>query len=659
MADTRGIRAGRAFVELGVNDQLAKGLAAAQKKLIAFGNGLQTVGKWMMGLGGAALGGLFSAARAFGEAGDDLLKMSSRTGASVEALSELGFAARQSDLDMETLEKGIRLMQKTIAQAEQGSDSAAKTLEQLGISVTDIAALSPDRQFELVADAVSRIRDPALKATTAMEIFGRSGTALLPMLEGGAAGLQAMRQQAREFGLAASQEGAEKAAKLDDALKLLWAVSSKVYKTIGEALAPTITDLADAATRVIVGVIGWIKQNQALVVTIFKVAAAAFSVGAGLFLIGKILVTAMTAFSTLGAIISGVGGVLGTIGTIIVGLISPLGILIVAIVGLGGAFLYSSGIGGKALAWLGEQFRSLLGVLSDVLGGIMDALKAGNIELAAKVLWLGLRYAWEEGSAALQRVWLTVKSWFVTGAYQMWYGALAAAENAWHGLEVGWIETTSFLSKTWERFTSFIALSWETIKNLASKAWNHIKGLFDEGFDVGAADLAADQALVQAEQQIGSERDKALAEIEAARKGKRDQAAQEHEATLALIGGDYERSIADLTASTDQKLAATKAALEAAKAELNQSLAQAKSERQAKETGGAPGGLASALAGLDDLLADLDLAGARIGVTGTFNASAAWGLGANSDAAERTAKATEATAANTRKIANQKPAAFA
>ena len=44
--------------------------------------------------------------------GSDLLDMSQRTGVSVEALSELGFAAEQSGADMETLEAGLRKMQK-------------------------------------------------------------------------------------------------------------------------------------------------------------------------------------------------------------------------------------------------------------------------------------------------------------------------------------------------------------------------------------------------------------------------------------------------------------------------------------------------------------------------------------------------------------------
>ena len=37
MASSKGIRAGKAFVELGVDDKIAKGLRAAEKRLKAFG----------------------------------------------------------------------------------------------------------------------------------------------------------------------------------------------------------------------------------------------------------------------------------------------------------------------------------------------------------------------------------------------------------------------------------------------------------------------------------------------------------------------------------------------------------------------------------------------------------------------------------------------
>ena len=119
MADTRGIRAGRAFVELGVSDRLTAALKRAERKLKAFGESVRSLGLRLAGLGGAALAPLAGAVKLFASAGDTLDKMSLRTGVSVEALSELGFAAEQSGADLQTLENGVRVMQRTLNDADE------------------------------------------------------------------------------------------------------------------------------------------------------------------------------------------------------------------------------------------------------------------------------------------------------------------------------------------------------------------------------------------------------------------------------------------------------------------------------------------------------------------------------------------------------------
>ena len=85
MADTRGIRAGRAFVELGVSDKLSAGLRRAQKRLKAFGDGLRSVGTRLTAIGAGSVASLLSTVKVFTAMGDTLDKMSKRTGASVSS----------------------------------------------------------------------------------------------------------------------------------------------------------------------------------------------------------------------------------------------------------------------------------------------------------------------------------------------------------------------------------------------------------------------------------------------------------------------------------------------------------------------------------------------------------------------------------------------
>src|SRR5574337_1041845 len=104
MPSSSSIRAGAAYIEISANDaQLVKGLQSATRRLKAFGDGLKTIGASIeqaglkiTALGVGIVGGLLAAARSFSATGDQLDKMATRTGVSVEALSELGYAAQLS-----------------------------------------------------------------------------------------------------------------------------------------------------------------------------------------------------------------------------------------------------------------------------------------------------------------------------------------------------------------------------------------------------------------------------------------------------------------------------------------------------------------------------------------------------------------------------------
>ncbi|MGD9791758.1 MAG: hypothetical protein AB7K52_15365 [Phycisphaerales bacterium] len=654
MADTRGIRAGRAFVELGVSDKLTAGLRRAQKQLEAFGAGLRSVGTRLAGIGATAIAALLGTAKAFSDTGDMLDKMSQRTGVSVEALSELGFAADLSGTDLETLEAGLRNMQRTLTGAAQGSASAGDALGRLGLTAAQLAGLAPDEQFKVLAERISQVRDPALRAALAMEVFGKAGTKLLPLMADGAAGIEAMQEEARRLGLTVSTETARDAAALNDALGTLWKVLKQGVFTIGGALAPMLKDLAERITRIVVSVTTWIKANRDTVVWALKIAAAVAVAGIAIVALGYITSGIGATLGIVAGVIGGIGTAFSLIGAAIAAILSPVGLAIAAIVALGGVLLVTTGAGGEALTWLSEQFTRLRDWVSKVVGGISDALAAGDIALAAEILWLSLKVVWQQGVAALNKVWLEAKEFFVSTAYGMWYGALAAAEIVFHALEIAWIETTSFLSKTWTNFTTGFQQVWESASSWVAKRMLEIQGLFDSGLDVDAAKRAVDDQLESRLAELESAAQRQVAEREGQRAAEREQAAALHEATLAGIGRDFEEAQAALKANTEAGLAESQAALDAAKQKLADAIEQARQKRQAADAERGPGRTPRDLmAEFEDRLAGLgEVIGKGISVRGTFNARAAQGLESDGGAAERTARATEQTAKHTKRLAD-------
>lgn len=654
MADTRGIRAGRAFVELGVSDKLTAGLRRAQKQLEAFGAGLRSIGTRLAGIGAAAVTGLLGTAKVFSDMGDVLDKMSIRTGISVEALSELGYAAELSGADLETLESGVRIMQRTLGEAAQGTGTAVEALDRLGLSAAQLAGLSPEQQFKVLADRISKVSDPTLRAAIAMEVFGKAGTKLLPLMADGAAGIEAMQEEARRLGLTVSTETARDAAQLNDTLGTLWKVLKQGVFTIGGALAPLLKDIAERITRIIVSATAWIKANRETVVWALKVAAAVAVAGVAIIALGYTISGIGATLGIVAGVIGGIGTTFSLIGAAIAAILSPVGLAIAAIVALGGVLIVTTGAGGEALAWLGEQFTRLRDWVAKVVGGISDALAAGDIALAAEILWLSLKVVWQQGVAALNKVWLEAKEFFVSTAYGMWYGALAAAEVVFHALEVAWIETTAFLSKTWTNFTTGFQQVWESASSWVAKRMLEIQGLFDSGLDVDAAKRAVDDQLESRLAELESAAQRQVAEREEQRAAERDQAAALHEATLAGIGRDFEEAQAALKANTEAGLAESQAALDAAKQKLADAIEQARQKREAADAERGPGRTPRDLmAEFEDRLAGLgEVIGKGISVRGTFNARAAQGLESDGGAAERTARATEQTAKHTKRLAD-------
>jgi len=247
---------------------------------------------------------------------------------------------------------------------------------------------------------------------------------------------------------------------------------------------------------------------------------------------------------------------------------------------------------------------------------------------------------------------------FVGTAQKMWFGAVAAAEIGFHTIEVAWIETTSFLSKTWTRFSSGFKKIWESATSFIAKRMLEIQGLFDSSLDVDAAKKGVDDQLESRLAEIESGAKRALTEREQRRKRQRDQASDTHEGTLAEIGRQFDEAQKALDERTNEKVEETQRSLEAARRQLDEAIAKAAKKRDASEAeggeDGAPSSPQNLITRIQEQLAGLGDAIARSGasVRGTFNAAAIQGLASSSDADERTARATEETAQHTKKIAD-------
>jgi len=377
------------------------------------------------------------------------------------------------------------------------------------------------------------------------------------------------------------------------------------------------------------------------------VAAAVVAGGAALIAFGGILSALGFAFGTLASIVAGVGTVLGVIGTVLGAILSPVGLVIAALASLGGYLLYVSGAGQKALSWLGQQFAALRDTALAAWKGISDALAAGDIGLAARILWLTLKMEWQKGVAWLTDKWIGFKEAFMAVATEAVYGTAKILTSAWAGLQTAWVETVAFMSKAWTTFTHHLVTGWRTAQNWIAKKFVQLMAMFDESVDAEAAMRILDEDFAREQRGREQATQQQLRDIETTRQAKRQAIDEEERGTLDALEDERQRRHVERRRQYDADLKAAEDAVAEAKRQWQEALDEAARKRaEIPQTAG------------PERVGDLEgfdfegLARRSISVTGTFNPLAAAGLGTGGPL-ERAARAGEETAKNTRKLVQQ------
>ena len=279
------ISVGDAVLKLGVDtktfDKDMKGLGASIKKH------QRAIGIGMVAMGGAIVAMGVASVKAYANMGDEVHKMSLRTGFATETLSRLKYAAAIGGASLADVEKAAKRMSTTILDAKDGLAETVRQLDRLGLAVEDFEGLSPEEQFMMLAEALSNVEDASERAAIAQKVFGRAGTALLPMLAEGTEGLKLMMAEAEKFGPIFDQEAAEAAAKLTDQLGQLKGASDKLKTQIAEQLVPILIPLIEDIKDLTIEFFKWTKEHPELT---RKIVLLTGGVGALLIPLGTLLI---------------------------------------------------------------------------------------------------------------------------------------------------------------------------------------------------------------------------------------------------------------------------------------------------------------------------------------------------------------------------------
>ncbi len=372
--NSKAIEAGRAYVRLNGDDKGLRATIAGVPKLFSgVGKKLAGVGAGMAAVGAGILAPLAGLASHFIDAGSAITDMSERLGATTEELSAMAYGLELGGGSVEDLETSMKKMHQFMAKNFGGAG---------GDSATDMMM-----EF---ADQIAAMKDPTQQTAAAMEIFGKSGTKMLPFLKQGREGIKAMMDQAGRDGAVWSKEDAEQADRIGDAISRVKTILASIGKTIGGALLPDAGQAEQFAASISLAgqrIRQFIRDN-AQVIKIVGLVGAALVAG------GAVLAGVGTAFIVAGAAISGVVAVLGAV-------LSPVGLIVAGLV----AITAGLGIMAYESTNLGEAF-------STAFGGILDALKGGDLELAGELAMVGLELEFQRGIGELEKLWIDFRNFF-------------------------------------------------------------------------------------------------------------------------------------------------------------------------------------------------------------------------------------------------------
>lgn len=249
----------------------------------------QQAGAAMTVAGGAIVGGFVASAKAAGDYGGQIFDATRKTGMSAESLTALKFAAEQSGVGFDMLQGAIAKQARTANEAATGNKTAQEAYARLGVSVTDASGKMKDGNTLLLetADALKGIENPTQRSAMAMEIFGRSGAQMLPMLMEGSAGIADMEAKARSLGLTMTDEMAKAADDAGDRMEAAQASIGMAWKNIGATVLPVVADVADKIAVVVGNVSRWAQDNPGLAKSLGTVA---LGVGAVMAAVGPLLI---------------------------------------------------------------------------------------------------------------------------------------------------------------------------------------------------------------------------------------------------------------------------------------------------------------------------------------------------------------------------------
>lgn len=346
-------------------------------------------------LAGAGVFSIKNSVQSFTALADSIDKAAIRAGVGTTALQSLRLAAELGGMTTEQMDSALAKLSHTMGQAASGDNKNLLILfEQLRIKIKDANGNVRNSAAVMreLAEAVRENENVSTRLQILTAAFGDDlAKMLIPVLQDGAAGLDAAAKKARELGIIISNEDIKAGAKLTDTFSIFNKVIASVNASIGARLSPTLIRLTENLQAGIVANHELIATRVEVFVNQFAKAVERVDIGRvinGLFDFAEGAAKVIDALGGIDTILKAIGVTFAAnvglkvinLGKEIFGLAKSVGVLGKAFWALGGPWAKIIGLIGSGIAWIVTDFDGFIEKvkwLADKLTGMFSSF--GNL----------------------------------------------------------------------------------------------------------------------------------------------------------------------------------------------------------------------------------------------------------------------------------------
>ena len=234
--------------------KLTAGMKQVDDRIKSMETGFNKFGSIAKGaLGFLSVGAIASFAKSALDAADAVGDMADKIGTTASQLSRLQYAAQQSDIEVESFNQALVKFSVNISKADDGAAGAQKAFNLLGVSASQLQGIPLSDQLGKIADAFVNIQSPADKVAVAVQLFGKAGADLVPLLSRGSAGVRELTAEADRLGITLDDRATKSIDRASKALdRFFGSIKTGTSNRIGGIVADIFgsgDDLLDAEAK--------------------------------------------------------------------------------------------------------------------------------------------------------------------------------------------------------------------------------------------------------------------------------------------------------------------------------------------------------------------------------------------------------------------------